>query len=232
MEFLDEANASQKKLGHNKLQVELEAAQRELVKLKQSDDEKEMKLNLYKKTIASLQSQLQEQSNKVLQLQEALKDPSGAKQNTELQNELQASHEERQALQNEVNDKNVLLKLLQETVGTLQGEKQQAAISLRDMEQELSTIKGHLDEQVAMVESLTAAGKVSEQTVQMHMNMTEHLQKETQVLKEELVHYRSEHELLLARIAAEQNTPEKVPETDPSPKVKGVTRNVRSTRRW
>lgn len=58
-----------RKLGHNKLQLEIQKLNDDLLKERVANDEKEMKLGLFKKTISNLQQQLQ---NKHTEYQELL----------------------------------------------------------------------------------------------------------------------------------------------------------------
>lgn len=54
-----------KKIGHNKLQLEIEQLKSEIDKHIYANNEKEMKLSLFKKTISQLQQQLQEKHKEV-----------------------------------------------------------------------------------------------------------------------------------------------------------------------
>lgn len=82
-DFLNKINITQKNLGHNKLYQRIEELQKELEASKELYDnevqkhkniqkEQDMKLNLFKKTISTLQVQLQEKSAHILLLQNNL----------------------------------------------------------------------------------------------------------------------------------------------------------------
>jgi len=60
--FLDKVNSTQKKLGHNKLQMDIEEYKTKLIELESIIKEKDMKINLYKQNVSTLQ-------NEILQLQ-------------------------------------------------------------------------------------------------------------------------------------------------------------------
>jgi len=96
-EFLNKINITQKNLGHNKLYQKMEELQKELENSKELYDnevqkhkniqkEQDMKLNLFKKTISTLQVQLQEKSSHILLLQNNLNNRSVSESSQEQQN--------------------------------------------------------------------------------------------------------------------------------------------------
>lgn len=62
-EMLERVNSSQKTIGHNRFQQKIEDLEREVEKYNLYKKEQEMKLSLFKKTISSLQTQLQQRSS-------------------------------------------------------------------------------------------------------------------------------------------------------------------------
>lgn len=62
-EMLERVNSSQKTIGHNRFQQKIEELQQEIEKYNLYKKEQEMKLALFKKTISSLQTQLQQRSS-------------------------------------------------------------------------------------------------------------------------------------------------------------------------
>lgn len=62
-EMLERVNSSQKIIGHNRFQQKIEELENFIEKDKKYKAEQEMKVNLFKKTISSLQAQLQQRSN-------------------------------------------------------------------------------------------------------------------------------------------------------------------------
>lgn len=63
--FLNKINSTEKIMGHNKFQQKIEELENELNIYKKYNNEQDMKLNLFKKTISNLQTQLQEKSNQI-----------------------------------------------------------------------------------------------------------------------------------------------------------------------
>lgn len=62
-EMLERVNSSQKTIGHNRFQQKIETLEQEVEKYNLYKKEQEMKLALFKKTISSLQTQLQNRSS-------------------------------------------------------------------------------------------------------------------------------------------------------------------------
>lgn len=70
-EFLNDTNSTPRRLGHNKLQDTIDQLEIQLKKQELAHTEQEMKLGLYKKTIASLQAQIADQSSIIAELKSA-----------------------------------------------------------------------------------------------------------------------------------------------------------------
>lgn len=62
-EMLERVNSSQKVIGHNRFQQKIDELEKYIERDKIYKKEQEMKVNLFKKTISSLQAQLQQRSN-------------------------------------------------------------------------------------------------------------------------------------------------------------------------
>lgn len=62
-EMLERVNSNQKTIGHNRFQQKIEDLEQEVEKYNLYKKEQEMKLSLFKKTISSLQTQLQQRSS-------------------------------------------------------------------------------------------------------------------------------------------------------------------------
>jgi chromosome segregation ATPase len=65
IDFLNKINSTEKIMGHNKFQQKIEELENELNIYKKYNNEQDMKINLFKKTISNLQTQLQEKSNQI-----------------------------------------------------------------------------------------------------------------------------------------------------------------------
>ena len=62
-EMLERLNSNQKTIGHNRFQQKIEELEKEIEKNKKYQLEQDMKVNLFKKTISTLQTQLQQRFN-------------------------------------------------------------------------------------------------------------------------------------------------------------------------
>jgi chromosome segregation ATPase len=69
--MLDRVNSTQRTIGHNKFQQKIEELEQEIDRNKSYQKEQDMKLNLFKKTISTLQNQLQERGRVVGNLENA-----------------------------------------------------------------------------------------------------------------------------------------------------------------
>ena len=88
MEFVNRLNSTVKNIGHNKLQIKIEELENTIAKYKKTEQEQEMKLNLFKKTISTLQGQLQEKSLYISRLETNHIDPQYEKQIIDLNEKL------------------------------------------------------------------------------------------------------------------------------------------------
>ena len=88
MEFVNRLNSTVKNIGHNKLQIKIEELENTIEKYKKTEHEQEMKLNLFKKTISTLQGQLQEKSLYISRLETNHIDPQYEKQIIDLNEKL------------------------------------------------------------------------------------------------------------------------------------------------
>jgi len=71
-QFLEHINANQKQYGHNKFQLQIEDLNRENSHLMSINSEKDSQIDLYKKSVANLQSELQVKMNQLTCLEEEL----------------------------------------------------------------------------------------------------------------------------------------------------------------
>ena len=67
--FINHVNATPKTFGHNKFQLDIERLQDEVAKLNLTNNEKEMKLSLFKKNVANLQSELTTKTERIALLE-------------------------------------------------------------------------------------------------------------------------------------------------------------------
>ena len=89
--FLNKINSTSKNLGHNKLQLRIEELENKIEGRNIIEKEQEMKLNLFKKTIATLQAQLQDKSAHISRIESKHIDPLYEKKIADLNHEISIS---------------------------------------------------------------------------------------------------------------------------------------------
>ena len=82
-EFLQKTNTTAKSLSNNKMQIRIDEMQQEIERYKYIQKEQEMKLNLFKKTISTLQLQLQEKSSRISRLENDTKNTNDINNNSQ-----------------------------------------------------------------------------------------------------------------------------------------------------
>ena len=86
--FLNKINSTSKNLGHNKLQLRIEELEKTIECRNIIEKEQEMKLNLFKKTISTLQAQLQDKSAYISRIESKHIDPLYEKTIADLNHEI------------------------------------------------------------------------------------------------------------------------------------------------
>ncbi len=71
-EHMDNINKIQRPFGHNKLQLEIEELKTQILNLQSADKEKEMKMSLFKRSVATIQQQLQERNAYIIKLEQTI----------------------------------------------------------------------------------------------------------------------------------------------------------------
>jgi chromosome segregation ATPase len=174
--FLEHVNTTPKKLGHNKLQLDIEALENEVEKWKLTDTEKEMKLALFKKTIATLQNQLQERAAQLSVIVQTDSQATSTTHADELQTQVSELQTDKDKLCNDkatllVENAHVRVKL--EELSSSNEELNACVVKLKDdntnlkhgfetqtsafaaMEQEIHTLRSQLGLQTSIVDNVT-----------------------------------------------------------------------------
>jgi chromosome segregation ATPase len=119
LEFVNRLNSSVKNIGHNKLQIKIEELEGIIEQYKINENEQVMKMNVFKNTISTLQTQLQEKSSIILRLETRDLEPKYEKQIADLTEKLSQNEIEYKKMvetNNTLKQNNEsLLKLLEKT---------------------------------------------------------------------------------------------------------------------
>jgi chromosome segregation ATPase len=190
-EFLSKINSTSKNLGHNKLQLKIDDLESKIGRDKIVEKEQEMKLHLFKKTIATLQSQLQDKAAYISRIESAHIDPQYDRKIQDLTQEIsnlkiKLDNADGENIQLKldvdfINNKLETTKLEYANIGGKNEEIQQRYIVL---EQTYQKQANQLQIDLETISRL-------ENKINFELNMRQNLELELQSLKLELVDYRT-----------------------------------------
>jgi chromosome segregation ATPase len=195
--FLEHVNSTPKKLVHNKLHDEINKLQIEVQKWEKADAEKEMKLGLFKKTIATLQQQIQE-LNKTLHQSRQLESTVGGSNDYERKaKELQEHYDtkynqlqkENSTLSNNIQESIIAKDKLQAHLNKLQIENDKLVLSKQKLILNQESQSSQLIEKQYHIDNLQSL-------VSQHESTINNLTSELSLLKHELQNIKSENDIL------------------------------------
>ena len=242
--FLDDVNSTEKKLGHNMLQVEIMALQKEIEHWKTSDNEKEMKLGLFKKTISNLQAQLQERTTKIATLEANMNGQTNVncqekiESNTIIEDCKAEIDTLRQSLDSaqrkQADDDKAIQSLIHEC--------QDLKNSLNTAQTTLSAVHSSFDSQTKKIETYIQSNKELQTQLDLKSNISDNLVSELETLKCELAGYKSRNEKLQSsleetiqqlqeQLEHKQASENKTENLEKSPQVSGFPRTIRERRK-
>lgn len=195
-EFLDGVNATQKKLGHNKLQLQIDELQSEITRLKKIDVEKEMKLTLFKKNISTLQTQSQERLDEISRLKNMLENNPQMLELGGLRKEIEELTVKNNKLEIDIAEKDRLynIQLCKNKELETITEKEQTQQNVTN--EELNTLKEHMDKITKENNELQAEIDRLKSQVDLKSNISDNIMSELQELKDELAKIKSENKML------------------------------------
>jgi len=242
--FLDDANSSEKRLGHSLLQLENISLQKELEHLKTSDSEKEKKIGLFKKTIANLQTQLQERASKISLLEENATVIHGDQSQTILENRkyIDTLQSERDVLQTRVHDLEKQKEADANALHLLHKEHQDLKSAYEESQSVLVSIKTNFEKQIKDRDALFENNKTLQIQLDLKNNILDTITVEMEELKSELAGFRTQNESLQKSLEQtiqqlqEQLEHKQVTETTSDqdvkpPQVSGFPRTLRERRK-
>lgn len=242
-EMLDRVNSTQRTIGHNKFQQKIEELEREIEANKSYQKEQDMKLNLFKKTISTLQSQLQERGKVIGNLEnlphidkyeKQLEDQSDQIKNLTLQNA-------NLNLQIESLNSN-LDKQVNEMV-QLKNEKESIFTKLTNLKNEYQILVKNYQIKVNDLESITLTTAELQNKLNLERSLRENLENEIFMLKNNQSSIIELENLLLEKNDEIQTLTEKIEKiegvniqqtnnkTIPTTTIKGGTRGIVRTYR-
>jgi chromosome segregation ATPase len=194
--FIDKANTTQKKFGHNKLQYEIDQLHDDLRKARQAASEQEMKLGLFKKTISTLQSQLQDKSAKIRELENLLENNEHTKLLIEARRAVEQKNEEIESLKSELQAELQRSSETKTDVEALSHSNTDYETQINTLQTQYSTIKEMFDAQTKTVQDSADTIDDLNKKLGLQMSISENLQSELETLKVDLASYKSHNDEL------------------------------------
>ena len=192
VEFVNRLNSTVKNIGHNKLQIKIEELENTIERYKKTEQEQEMKLNLFKKTISTLQGQLQEKSLHISRLETNHIDPQYEKQIIDLKEKLLYYENENKNLLGEFNT----LRLDNDFLKTsLEDSKKQMNVAIQqntETKQRHSILESNHQKQAIQLQANNDSISKLQNKVNFEENIRRNLENELESMKVEMSRYRTD----------------------------------------
>jgi hypothetical protein len=192
LDFINKANGVTKNLGHNKLQLQVDELEKQIDKFKSNEKEYEMKINLFKKTISTLQGQLQERSAYITMMDKQHIDPQYEKQIEDLKQIIN----ERDMLLSDKNQEIVevvrRVDILNVNLQNLSAEKEYLNQQTNDAKKHYASLETHHQRQSVQLQVSDETINKLQNKIILEENLKTSLQKELSDMKDELVKYRTD----------------------------------------
>lgn len=195
-DFLDHVNSTPKKIGHNKLQFEIDELQNEVERLKKLDIEKEMKLTLFKKNISTLQAQSQERLDEIGRLKNMIDNNPQTQEITNITKQLSDANSLNEKLQQQINDNELQIQQHATITKEFENVKDKFKEQLLTLESELEKLKEHIDTLTHEHNSSLDEVKTLKSQLDLKSNVSDNIVSELEELKQELIKYKSQNETL------------------------------------
>jgi chromosome segregation ATPase len=190
-EFLSKINSTSKNLGHNKLQLKIDDLESRIEKYKIVEKEQEMKINLFKKTISTLQTQLQDKAAYISRIESAHIDPQYDKKIQDLTREI---YDLKVKLDN-AEGENVQLKLDVEFINnkleTARLEYDNSSDKNEEVQKRYIVLEQTYQKQANQLQIDLETISRLENKINLELNIRQNLELELQSLKLELANYRT-----------------------------------------
>jgi hypothetical protein len=192
VEFVNRLNSTVRNIGHNKLQVKIEELENTIEKYKKTEGEQEMKLNLFKKTISTLQGQLQEKSVHITRLETTHIDPQYEKQIIDLNEKLVHWGNENKNLLGEFNTLRLDNDLLKTSLGDSKKETHVAVQQNTETKQRHYILESNHQKQAIQLQANNDNISKLQNKVNFEENIRRNLENELESMKVEMSRYRTD----------------------------------------
>jgi ribosomal protein L29 len=194
IEFINKLNSTPRPIGNNKFQQRIEELESLVEKHKVTEKEYETKINLFKKTIATLQTQLQEKSSHISRLETSHIDPEYEKQiidlnqrMSEMNTHTEFTREENASLKREC-------EFLQLSINDIKTDRDNILTGAADLKQRYTVLETTHQRQAVQLQAYSETINRLENKIGLEQNLRTNLENELASMKEELTRYRTDIE--------------------------------------
>ncbi len=227
-DFINKLNSTPKYLGHNKLQIQIDELEKVIEKYKQSERENEIKMNLFKKTITTLQSQLQEKSAQISRLETCHIDPQYEKQIVDLNQVINEKKSEIININELLNNSKTEIDYLKRSFDDMKIERDTCINQLDDIRQRYASLETSHQRQAVQLQMNTEIISKLQNQIGFEETLKRDIEVEMENMKSELVKYRTDIKNMSIEKDAEIDSLKKQLETLDSKKV--VEKNIENSK--
>ena len=185
-------NGVSKNLGHNKLQLQVDELEKQIKKFKSNEREYEMKMNLFKKTISTLQAQLQERSAYITMMDKQHIDPQYEKQIEDLKQIINEKDMLLSSKNEDITDVIRQVDILNINLRNMSIEREDLIQQTNDAKKHYGSLETHHQRQSIQLQASEETINKLQNKIILEENLKTNLQKELSDMKDELVKYRTD----------------------------------------
>jgi hypothetical protein len=184
--FLEHVNSVNKTYGHNKFQLQIEELNNQITSIKLLNEEKELHNSQLKKSIASLQTEIESKNIKIVELEEQYKTQRRLSEESDKTLIVEEQLKQIVSLQNEKHELCNKLREKDVTINDITSTLSSTNVKLSKLEGSLETMTSKFDEKVKDSAILQSTIDSLKNEINMKNNLIGSLNKELESLKTEL----------------------------------------------
>ena len=192
LQFINKLNSEPRSIGHNKFQGRISELETIVEEYKRKEQESDMKINLFKKSITTLQTQLQEKSAHISRLETKHIDPQYEKQITDLNQALSDKQSTIDLLKADILTGQREVDFLNLKCDDLLTQKDLAVQQMNDIKQRYLSLENNHQRQAIQLQMNTETISKLENRLGLEENLRINLENELESMKSELVVYRTD----------------------------------------
>jgi chromosome segregation ATPase len=191
-EFLDNVNSTPRKLGHNKLQLEIDNLNSKITELSKTISQKDIKISLFTQTINTLQLQLTDKSNEISSLTEQLHTVQLERSDfiTKMNNKMSTTENTLHSTKETLNDLCCEMKSCCTEINTLTDIVSDCKQQNENNIQEITLLKHTIDSNILLINDLESQLKSVRDDCTLKDSIATNLQSEITFLKSQVKFYK------------------------------------------